>query len=256
MYETIVISGGGSKGFGMLGIVEYLKRFYMIDDIRNYIGCSAGAVLCLMLACKETPLSIFLRCFQFLPSKLEEIKSITVEMIRDFLVSKYNNSDITFQELYDIERTNIVILSFDIDNRTDIYYSYKNTPTYKVIDSIEETISIPIILGTTNSFVDGCFVSPFPLKYCKDNNYVNIIGVYTLGRYTNILSVRNPIDEIRILFDTLMNKLTLFELSVVSGNDLIIEFKSASDVSTFECDKMKIIDLFFEGFTLAENYLK
>jgi predicted acylesterase/phospholipase RssA len=59
LYEAIVLSGGGLKGFGLLGGLQYMvdsKRF--VDDVLFYSGTSIGAVICYFLAIGYTPIEM------------------------------------------------------------------------------------------------------------------------------------------------------------------------------------------------------
>lgn len=49
MIKNLVISGGGVKIIGALGVIKYLDENNLLNSIENYYGTSAGSILCLML---------------------------------------------------------------------------------------------------------------------------------------------------------------------------------------------------------------
>jgi predicted acylesterase/phospholipase RssA len=49
MIKNLVISGGGVKIIGALGVIKYLDENNILKSIENYYGTSAGSILCLML---------------------------------------------------------------------------------------------------------------------------------------------------------------------------------------------------------------
>ena len=57
-YDTLVLSGGSSKGIMTLGALQYLYDNFLLKNIKNYIGTSAGAMICYLLAIGYTPVEI------------------------------------------------------------------------------------------------------------------------------------------------------------------------------------------------------
>src|SRR5687767_11749342 len=55
---TLVLSGGGIKGFTHLGALYYLSNVYLLEDIKSYYGTSIGAIICFLLIIGYTPISI------------------------------------------------------------------------------------------------------------------------------------------------------------------------------------------------------
>ena len=43
-YNTIVIAGGGMKGFAILGVLQYLYQCKLLKNIKKYIGTSVGGM--------------------------------------------------------------------------------------------------------------------------------------------------------------------------------------------------------------------
>ena len=76
--DTIVLSGGGIKGFNMLGSMEYLYDEYYIhhDKIKNMIGTSIGSIICYLLVIGYKPLEIvsYICCNQI----MENLNDINV----------------------------------------------------------------------------------------------------------------------------------------------------------------------------------
>ena len=57
-YDTLVLSGGSSKGLVILGALQYGYDNYLLNEIETYIGTSAGAITCFLLAIGYSPLEI------------------------------------------------------------------------------------------------------------------------------------------------------------------------------------------------------
>ena len=49
MYSNLVLSGGAFRGLGILGAIKYLEETDLIKNFKQYIGTSAGAIICFFL---------------------------------------------------------------------------------------------------------------------------------------------------------------------------------------------------------------
>jgi len=49
MIKNLVISGGGVKIIGAIGVIKYLDENNLLKSVENFFGTSAGSILCLML---------------------------------------------------------------------------------------------------------------------------------------------------------------------------------------------------------------
>ena len=59
-YNTIVIAGGGMKGFAILGVLQYLYQSKLLKNIKKYIGTSVGALLSVLMVLEYQPIEISL----------------------------------------------------------------------------------------------------------------------------------------------------------------------------------------------------
>lgn len=253
-YETLVISGGSTKGFGMLGILQELYENNIITNIENFIGCSVGGVIALFLSCGESPMSIFVRCASKTPVNISTAQRATYETVEIFLQERYENKNLTFLDLYQREKKLLVIPVYDIDRQLEIYHSYKISPDYKILDAVKETIKLPFILDGDRR-IDGCFCTTFPIYYCQQTNLQKIIGIYVMGKYINILDNKNIYDDMLSLICQFLKKITILERALATKDDLIIELKSSTAKAlSFSIDKDEAIDMFLEGYCIDKSY--
>ena len=59
MIKNLAISGGGSMGIGIIGIIKYLENKHIIKNIKNYIGTSIGSLICFLLILGYTTNQIY-----------------------------------------------------------------------------------------------------------------------------------------------------------------------------------------------------
>ena len=57
-YDTLVLAGGGTKGILTLGALQYAFDNLFLTNVKNYIGTSAGAMICFLLCIGYKPIEI------------------------------------------------------------------------------------------------------------------------------------------------------------------------------------------------------
>ena len=60
-FNTICLSGGGIRGFELLGAIAYLQEILDFGKINNFIGTSVGSMVCYLLAIGYTSLEILIQ---------------------------------------------------------------------------------------------------------------------------------------------------------------------------------------------------
>ena len=56
MYDTIIISGGASKGIAALGSLQALIDRKLLDNVKRYIGTSIGSIISYLICIEYTPI--------------------------------------------------------------------------------------------------------------------------------------------------------------------------------------------------------
>ena len=125
-YNTIVIAGGGMKGFTMLGTLQFLYQQNILQNIKKYIGTSIGSTLSLLMVLEFEPSEIILFMIQS-----QELKKFTTyniidgihgrgfvdfenfNMIVKHLISKKLDFIPTFQQLYEKYPIELSMITFN-----------------------------------------------------------------------------------------------------------------------------------------------
>lgn len=242
--NTLVVSGGGIKGFGLLGILCKLNvaNNLNLDKILYYVGSSVGGLIVALLCFDYSPLDSFLLMCELLPLNYTREKDRMLERLKSIV------GVTTFKELYDEKHVTLVLTSYDIMNRMPYYYSHVSHPDKLIFDALSETISIPFFMSTTDTYVDGCLCSPFPIKFCKRAGYSPLIGVYCFGSCQSVIPVRNPYDDYKIVAITLLNSNIQHELEATDSDDRVYEFAESIPFETFRVDLDMATDWFIKGY--------
>jgi predicted acylesterase/phospholipase RssA len=80
--------------------------------------------------------------------------------------------DVTLQEFYDHTGVEIHMYATELNTYKSMDFSYKTHPDWRVCDACYASCSIPIlfspIITETDCFVDGCFLSNYPIGHFRE----------------------------------------------------------------------------------------
>ena len=213
MFSSIVISGGAMKVLCSLGCIKYLEEKDMLSSIKNFVGTSAGAMICffLVLGYKSTDINTFLAnhlsdpvIASLDPSQVLNILndygisdgSNFIELMKRILFSRTRLHDITFIELAKMTGKNLVVCVSNLTDEKEEFFCIDSKPNMSVIQALRISCSIPIIFNPVTLddkiYLDGALYNNFPMNYFKNNNKLHdILGiniaVHSYKRTDNIL---------------------------------------------------------------------
>lgn len=194
-YNALVLAGGGLKGFGILGGIQYIidSKKIELKKIHYYAGTSIGAVICYFLAIGYNPIDIIIYCITNEVFDIQEIKSIDSilkgEGMYDFSVFADHFKKMTLAkleyiptllQLYKQMNKTLFTCTYNITTKKKEYISYHNYPDMSCIDAITLSTSLPFIFNdciyNENYFIDGGFVDNCPFSSILEyKNDINII---------------------------------------------------------------------------------
>jgi predicted acylesterase/phospholipase RssA len=179
----------------------------MRQYLQNFIGTSAGAIICFFLVLEYTSSEI--RDFIFEQSESSVITDIIcidniietmglvsgqmavsngnniTKLFQNILLKKTNKLDITFIDLAKTYGKNLVICASNITQETYEFFSVDTTPEMSVIDALRMSCSIPLLFSpvswNNSLYVDGGLYCNFPLLYfeheLKNNSIRDVLGI-------------------------------------------------------------------------------
>jgi len=218
---VLSIGPGGEKGFMVLGALHQLEINGMLSKVNNYIGCSVGSAISLLLVCGFKPSSIIaktenVKIFQqFDISNISNIENkgglLSTIGIRDFLSKEIEpifGRIPTFRQLLDKTGKSLTVVAHNLNKIEPEYFSPKNSPDMLVIDAIALSVTIPgifeIIKYNGCTYIDGAFSDPNPVNYYDDGK-TSILAIYLTTKYTE-KSTNTPTNSeyfIRALYSTM-----------------------------------------------------
>lgn len=180
MYETIILSGGGTKGFCILGSLQYLQDTKRIDcsSIKRFVGTSIGAIISFFIAIGYTPMElvVYLCSHNILESlslngfdgvlkgdgvyQYSTLSKMYEEMIREKI-----NFIPTLRDIKERFNKDLIMCTYNSTKKTKEYVSYRNYPDLSCLDAMRMSSNLPFIFSpfwyNSNEYIDGGIVENF-----------------------------------------------------------------------------------------------
>lgn len=289
-YSTIIISGGSIRCICALGVLQYLIKNF--DIVNTYIGTSAGAIICYLLAIGYSPTEIAKYiCTHKIFSEMKHINPITLidgngavdysplkHHIEQMTINKIGKF-LTLKELFDQYGKKLVCLTYDQTIDKTIELSYEYYPNLPCMIALRMTSSLPLVFspfrydlnkGGNDSedkedgededdehlFVDGSIGNHFPVDLANPSEK-------TLGIYIKSLkTIDNPgkrFELIKYVYNILL--IPIFQASenklkdVPDNCDVICVNAPPGHLFNFGIDTNDVLDLINEGYKTAKYFV-
>jgi NTE family protein len=200
-YDTLVLSGGSSKGIMTLGALQYLYDNFLIKNVKNYIGTSAGAMICYLLAIGYTPIEIIVYiCKNQLLEKMQHFN--IVAMINGVGAVSFNNihehlEKMTIEKIgylptisdlkTKFEKT-FICATYNITEDKTEYISAETHPELPCLIALRMSSNLPLIFENYkygNSFyIDGGISDNFPIDI-GDKIGKKVLGILLSSKKEN-----------------------------------------------------------------------
>lgn len=263
--NTLVISGGGTKGFVVLGALQKLYDNKKLNNIKTYCGTSVGAIISLLLLIEYAPIDVhnILMAIDF-----EMLMESTIDSVLDdncfgiytaekiyyivgMMIKKKNISlHITFKQLYKKYNKKIIITGVCLNDISLHYFSVDNTPDMEVFMAIKITMAIPVLFKPVSYdnkiWIDGGCLNNFPIDLF-DDCLENVIGIYLDSGHNNIDKFENIQDYIVQLTKCLFKN--VFKINIKKYEKHIIHFnveKNEWILNKYEKEKLYNIGYNFQ----------
>lgn len=271
MIDTLVIAGGGLKGFSMISSINKLIKSNIIKlkNIKYYYGTSVGSIICFFLAIGYTmeELEIFINKFNFksLSNDLDidnlfenyglSHGSNIMTTIHSLLTAKTRLLDINFKTLYKKYNIKLHIIATNVTDSIEEIFSLENTPAVSIMTAIRASIAVPIVFTPITiegkQYLDGGLVNNFPINHVSSKNF--------LGITTNFNKNNNDSSLVNFIFNFIHITIKTINLKNITVNNLdriiILENKDLN-VGETNFDEDNIKDLVQIGELSTEKFLE
>ncbi len=185
-FENLVFEGGGVKGLAFCGALKVIEQRGIMADVKRLAGSSAGAITAGLLACNYTSNEILqeLQTKDFNDFKdddfgiFRDVKRLMTDFgfyagkefhgwYGDLLAKKTGHEDVTFREVSEKFRKELVITGTCLNRRETHYYSKERNPHMPVRDAVRISMSIPLFFAAVDwqgdLLVDGGVLNNYPI---------------------------------------------------------------------------------------------
>lgn len=274
-YDIVVLSGGGQRGIGELGALQYHWEFSTIVDVKIWAGTSIGSVICLLMVCGYTPQDIFGKVYSissFFDTKVDTPAldiwnvlsnygvidiNLFINVIEDMVVKKLGSVP-TFLELEKISNKFLIVTGANINLQKAEYFCPKTAPYMSVIDAVRISCNLPVckkIKYNNYYYSDGGLVDNFPVEIAIHyHNLFSLREPKTLG----IVIVNNEVGTSKMEDFTLMTYLyNILMLPMTTMTRIKLKnIDDAIDLVKLSFDDVPIFDINISSVSKMEMWLK
>jgi predicted acylesterase/phospholipase RssA len=281
-YDSLILSGGGSKGICTLGALQYLqdKKFLDNNDINYYIGSSVGSIICYLLIIGYTPIEIvvYLCSNNVLESFINKTNNFSLSLLTGGL---YDYSIITehfekmtllkidyiptLKQLKDNFGKELIVCSYNLTDHKREYINWLNYPDLSCLDSLRMSSNIPFFFNefiyNGKEYIDGGIVDNFPIGLLVDDKFKNkkILGINLDDRLDNVIEIDDKSNYYKVI--KLLNK--LYNIVTIPLKEKK-KYDVDVDIIKIDVDNLKIynfslshsrkLELFSHGYNYAKHY--
>lgn len=209
--KTLVLSGGGVKGFAYIGVFKKLLELNKLNNLEHIISVSIGSVFGLLYLIGYTYEELY---EEFINKNLNELMDYKISnfvkrygfesgkkfmtWVETMLLKKGISKTITFNEIFKIRKIKYSVIATNLNLYKLETFNHEKSPKMKILKAIRMTISLPLILTKedykNNIYIDGGVISNLPM-YLAEEDFPNILGIY-LKSITKENENRHIIDSI------------------------------------------------------------
>lgn len=270
-YNTLILSGGGVKGFGIIGTLQYLKHCDLLKEIKKIIGTSIGSIIGYLIILGYEPNEIIIQCIQ--KNYFQKVERFQIlrgicgkgflnfelfeTILNDFTTQKLEKIP-TFQELYDYNPIHFQIVTYNYSKNREEILSKETTPDLSLFDALRMTSNIPFIFGhfqyKNEYYFDGFISSNFPIHLIKKEEDISL-GICCLRnnwREDKEVKTWKVIWNLFILpffqIQQLRNEPYLSHCDIIS-----LSFDELSFLD-FRLSNKEMLDMFSVGYSMAKDF--
>jgi len=264
IYKKLVLSGGGIKGIAFIGALHILDLYGILPHIDTLVGCSAGAIVALLISIGYTPKQLYQLFIKINFANYHDIQFANIlthkgldsgakimRLISIICLRKNLSNTTTFRDLFQKTHKTLVIVGSNITTNRVVYFDHLTAPTMPVLTAIRISISYPYIfepvLWNGGLYVDGGLLDPFPIKYFKstnNNNNNDVLGILIHDRLDreDRNNCNDTIEDYSLsILSAIIDKITETACEDLYGKFIQIDIKNVHSMNFQKGDEDKFL---------------
>lgn len=275
-YDTLVLAGGGVKGFTILGALQAIYDKNLIDDIKTYIGTSIGAIICYLVAIGYTPVEIIVSVYG--NRWLEKMKHFNLvalingngatsftslhESLEKLTINKIGKL-LTLAKLKEEFGKTLICTTYNATLCKTEYLGPDNYPDLPCLTALRMSGNLPLIFDRfkymDNFYLDGGISDNFSIAKGVEIG-TNVIGVYLEVDEQTLRD--EPEDGMINYFFRLLQipilQATRYKVDLVKNQCVVIPIrgKKLGNTMSFDINSKDRLDMFSAGYNEVRDFLK
>lgn len=273
-YDTLVLSGGSVKGLMTLGSLQYLYDNFILNNIKNYVGTSSGAICCYLLIIGYTPIEIIVYiCTNQLLEKMQHFNIMAMingggaisfntiqEQLEKMTIEKIGKL-MTLSDLKNKFNKNLICTTHNISTNSTVYIGPDNYPDLPCLVALRMSSNLPLVFESykynNNLWIDGGISDNFPIdKGCEIGN--KILGLLTSSEKKEEENKSNEFNILEYVY-TLMfipvSQYIEYKINKISDNCNVIRLSGGKyKFFNFNISSHEKLDNFSEGYKRTKEY--
>lgn len=279
-YNSLILSGGGTKGFCTLGSLQYMYDHDLLSkNVKCYIGTSVGSIISYLLAIGFSPIEIVVyvcsnNIFESLLTNFSQLTNMWSGIYDYSAITKHcENMTLskldyipTLKQLKENFDKELIVCSYNLTKHKREYISYINYPELSCLQAIRMSSSIPFIFNECvyngDEFIDGGIIDNYPINILISDKFKDSISIgINLDdqksedseedintNYGKILKLINKMYNI-IMIPTKENKEYNIEIDTIT-------IQTSIKFYNFSITHTKKLELFSYGYNCAKHYFE
>ncbi len=278
MYDGLVLSGGGMKGFLQLGFLDNLYAKNKVN-FKYYSGCSIGAILCVLLSVGYTPqelISYF--CMNDVCALFKDYNPLLLTdyygLMNNSIILNYIEHMVndklgyipTFRDLYEKHGKIFVCPAYKLNYHDEpyTYFTHYTHPNMYITKAAVLSSNIPFIFTKAEYngcyYIDGAVFDNFPIGKLlevldtdpwNENLDYNIIALKMESTNRDI-----EIESLSTYIKLIFTAATKNKSHSLNNKVEVVNIKSDISSIDFNISSKDKINLFINGANQCKEYLK
>lgn len=282
--NTLILSGGGSKGIAYCGVLKKLEElqnynYNITVNIKEILGVSVGSIIGFLYAIGYKSQELINEMYKMKSKKLQEFRIVNllnewgldsgesvINWIEELCTKKNINKWITFNELYEKSNINFRIGVTNLNKYEFEVFDKTNSGDTSILRIIRLSFNLPFLYTKQeyegNIYLDGGVINNYPIYLYKDT-IDNVLGLKLIsdGEIEPENQFKCNINSFEeYIFNTIYcymidkeRKLTLKKTFI--DNTIFIN-TGVSNAMNANIKKDEKIALIKSGYTSAEEFFK
>lgn len=232
MYDTLVLSGGAVRGFGLLGSVQFLQDRTWLVGIRKFVGTSIGAIISYLICIGYAPTEIMVAmCQKDYFEKMSSLDlmgimngggavsfSLIQEQLEKMTVQKIKRY-ISLRELHERFGKELICCTYNKTLEKSEYISFRSHPDMCCLTALKMSASLPFLFDEfiyeDAHYIDGAIVDNFPISQVAPEDHAIAIR---LGVHADTTEPHQDQNLVSRFYSTLLIPMQRLEDLIIESN--------------------------------------